>query len=122
MTEQEVAKQGAVLLKKIIRSIDKRIEYEIVNSTHEGIFSLRLLIRGRTGVTSLKTSDLRLALLDDSKKNTIRRKLKNTRDHLLSTYVDDVMGNKVTRMLTQASRQQGDSKATFFYMRPRGRR
>ncbi|HZD41655.1 MAG TPA: hypothetical protein VE131_13100 [Terriglobales bacterium] len=122
MTEQEAAKQGAALLKKIIRSIDKKVEYAIVDSAQEGRFSLRLSIRGRTGVTSLLTKDLRLALVDDVKKNTIRQKLKSTRDHLLSNYVDDVMGKKVARMLTEAAREKGDSQTSFFYMRSRGRR
>lgn len=120
MTEQEAAKHGADLLRKIIRSVDKKLEYQLVDSAHDGRFSLRLTLRGRSGVVSLLTSDLRSALSDDARKNTIRQKLKNTRDHLLSNYVDDVMGKKMARMLTQAGTEQsGDGKSSFFYSRPR---
>ena len=122
MTEQEAAKQGADLLRRIIRSVDKKLEYQLVDSAHEGRFSLRLTVRGRAGIVSLLTSDLRSALSDDVRKNAIRQKLKNTRDHLLSNYVDDVMGKKMTRMLAQGNVGQSDGKSSFFYSRPRGRR
>jgi len=45
MTEQEAVKQSANLLKSIIRSIDKKLEYNFVESTQEGRFSLRLTTR-----------------------------------------------------------------------------
>lgn len=121
MTEQEAVKQSADLLRKIIRSIDKRLEYDLVDPTQEGRFSLRLSTHGKAGVVSLLTRDLRSALIDDVRKNAIRQKIKNTRDHLLSHYVDDVMGRKVARLLT-AHRGQGDAKTSFFYRPPRGRR
>jgi hypothetical protein len=122
MTEQEAVKQSADLLRRIIRSIDKRLEYNLIDPTQEGRFSLRLSTRGKAGVVSLLTRDLRSALVDDVRKNAIRQKIKNTRDHLLSHYVDDVMGRKVARMLVAAARGQDDAKASFFYRRPRERR
>ena len=99
MTEQEAVKQSAELLRKIIRSIDKKLEYNFIDPTQEGRFSLRLSARGRVGVVSLLTQDLRLALSDDTRRNVVRQKIKSTRDHLLSNYVVDVMGKKMTRML-----------------------
>lgn len=122
MTEQEAAKQSAELLKRIIRSIDKKLEYSLVDSTSEGRLSLRLSVRGRAGVISLLSSDLRSALVDDVRKNGVRQKLKSMRDHLLSNYVDDVMGKKVARMLTQAASAPSDGKSSFFYRPPRTRR
>lgn len=122
MTEQEEVKQSADLLRKIIRSIDKRLEYNLIDPTQEGRFSLRLSTRGRAGVVSLSTVDLRSALIDDVRKNAIRQKIKNTRDHLLSNYVDDVMGRKLARLLTAAGRGQGEAKTSFFYRPARGRR
>lgn len=122
MTEHEAAKQSAELLRKIIRSVDKKLEYNMVDSGYEGRFALRLSIRGRAGVVSLLTSDLRLALVDDVRRNAIRQKLKSTRDHLLSNHVEDVMGKKVAKMLAQAASGQTDAKASFYYNRPRGRR
>lgn len=122
MTEQEAVKQSADLLRRIIRSIDKRLEYNFIDPTQEGRFSLRLSTRGKAGIVSLLTRDLRSALVDDVRKNAIRQKIKSTRDHLLSNFVEDVMGRKIARMLTEAARDQGDAKTSFFYRRPRERR
>ena len=122
MTEQEAVKQSADLLRRIIRSIDKKLEYNFVDSNQEGRFSLRLSTRGRARVVSLVTNDLRSALLDDVRKNEIRQKIKSARDHLLSNYVDDVMGDKMARMLKQSEAGKDDVKSSFFYRRPQGRR
>ena len=122
MTEQEAVKQSADLLRKIIRSIDKKLEYNFIDPTQEGRFSLRLSIRGRAGVVSLLTRDLRSAFVDDVRKNAVRQKIKSIRDHLLSNYVDDVLGKKMARMLTEAAGGQGDAKASFFFRRSRERR
>jgi hypothetical protein len=122
MTEQETVKQSAELLRRIIRSVDKKLDYNFIDPTQEGRFSLQLTTRGRVGVVSLLTHDLRLALLDNVRKNMIRQKIKSTRDHLLSNYVADVMGKKVARMLKESSAGQADTKSSFFYRRPQGRR
>jgi hypothetical protein len=122
MTEHETVKQSAELLRRIIRSIDKKLEYNYMDPTQEGRFSLRLSTRGRVGVVSLLTQDLRLALADNVRKNVVRQKIKSTRDHLLSNYVVDVMGKRAERMLKQAAGAKDDSKSSFFYRRPHGRR
>ena len=122
MTEQETVKQSAELLRRIIRSVDKKLDYNFIDPTQEGRFSLQLTTRGRVGVVSLLTHDLRLALLDNVRKNMIRQKIKSARDHLLSNYVADVMGKKVARMLKESSAGQADTKSSFFYRRPQGRR
>jgi hypothetical protein len=59
---------------------------------------------------------------DNVRKNGIRQKIKSTRDHLLSNYVVDVMGRKVTRMLKQSAGGKDENKSSFFYRRPQGRR
>lgn len=122
MAEREAVKQSAELLRKIIRSVDKKLEYHLIDPTQEGRFSLRLSVRGRAGVVSLLSDDLRLAVMDDVRKNTIRQKIKSTRDHLLSDYVVDVMGRKMTRMLKASAGGKDESKSSFFYRRPQGRR
>jgi len=122
MTEQESVKQSADLLRKIIRSIDKKLEYNFLDPTQEGRFSLRLSTRGREGVVSLLTNDLRLAVRDNVCKNLIRQKIKSTRDHLLSNYVVDVMGKRITKMLKQSAGAPGEAKPSFYYRRPQGRR
>jgi hypothetical protein len=121
MTEREVVKQTAELLKGIIRSIDKKLEYSLVDQTQEGRFSLRLSSRGREGIVSLLTEDLRMAGQNAVRKNAIRQKIKSTRDHLLSNYVVDVMGKRVAKMLKQAGGAKDEAKSSFF-RRPQGRR
>lgn len=122
MAENESVKQSANLLRKIIRSIDKKLEYSLVDPTQEGKFSLRLTARGREGLVSFKTDDLRRALIDDVRRNNIRQKIKSVRDHLLSNYVVDVMGKKLARMLKASGAGSDDAKSSFFFRRPQGRR
>jgi len=122
MTEREAVKQSAELLRGIIRSIDKKLEYNLLDPTQEGRFSLRLSTRGREGTVSLRTDDLRMAVLDNVRKNVVRQKIKSARDHLLSNYVVDVMGRKLAKMLKVAARGTDDSKSSFFFRRPQGRR
>jgi hypothetical protein len=121
MAERDVVKQIAELLRGIIRSIDKKLEYSLMDQTQEGRFSLRLSTRGREGVVCLATDDLRAAGHDAVRKNIIRQKIKNKRDHLLSNYVVDVMGVTIARMLKQAAGTREEFKPSFF-RRPQGRR
>ena len=114
MTEREVVKQTAEVLRGIIRSIDKKLEYSLVDQTQEGRFSLRLSSRGREGIVSILTDDLRLAGQNAVRKNAVRQKIKSTRDHLLSNYVVDVMGRKVARMLKKAGGAKDEYKPSFF--------
>jgi hypothetical protein len=122
MTEQEAVKQSAELLRRVIRGIDKKLEYHFVESAQEGRFSLRLSTRGRATVVSLLTEDLRAALLDNVRKNAVRQKIKTARDHLLSNFVTDVMDTKMARMLKQSEAGKDDTRSSFFYRRPQGRR
>ena len=122
MIEKEAVKQSAELLRTIIRSIDKKLDYNFIDPAQEGRFALRLSIRGRVGMVSLLTNDLRLAVGDDVRKNAIRQKIKSTRDHLLSNHVVDVMGRRMARMLKQSAGEKDESKSSFFYRRPQGRR
>lgn len=122
MTEREAVKQSAELLRGIIRSIDKKLEYNLLDPTQEGRFSLRLSTRGRESTVSLRTDDLRMAVLDNVRKNVIRQKIKSARDHLLSNYVVDVMGKKIAKMLKLSAGGKDDSKSSFFFRRPQGRR
>ena len=114
MTEREVVKQTAEVLRGIIRSIDKKLEYSLVDQTQEGRFSLRLSSRGREGIVSILTDDLRMAGQDAVRKNAVRQKIKSTRDHLLSNYVVDVMGRRVAKMLKKAGGAKDEFKPSFF--------
>jgi hypothetical protein len=114
MTEREVVKQTAEVLRGIIRSIDKKLEYSLVDQTQEGRFSLRLSSRGREGIVSILTDDLRMAGQNAVRKNAVRQKIKSTRDHLLSNYVVDVMGRRVAKMLKKAGGAKDEFKPSFF--------
>ena len=122
MTQREVVRQTAELLRGIIRSIDKKLEYSFVDQVHEGKFSLRLSSRGRERVVSLPTADLLVAGRDAVRKNTIRQKIKSTRDHLLSNHVVDVMGRRETRLLKQSGGAADESRGSFFRRPPPRRR
>ena len=115
MIERQMVKQTAELLRGIIRSIDKKLEYSLMDQTQEGRFSLRLSSRGREGTVSILTGDLLVA------RNAVRQKIKSTRDHLLSNYVVDVMGKRVAKMLKQAGGGKDEAQPSFF-RRPQGRR
>jgi hypothetical protein len=121
MNERELAKQTGELLRSIIRSIDKKLEYSLVDQTQEGRFALRISSRGREGIVSLLTDDLRAAGQDATRKNRIRQKIKSTRDHLLSNYVADVMGKRVAKLLKKSGGAGEESRASFFRHPPRRR-
>jgi hypothetical protein len=122
MIEREAVKQTAELLRSIIRSIDKKLEYSVMEQSQEGRFALRLSTRGREGIVSLRTEDLRSAGESAVSKNAIRQKIKSKRDHLLSNYVSDVMGITVARMLKQSAATRETFKPTFSRRPPMGRR
>jgi hypothetical protein len=63
-----------------------------------------------------------MAVLDNVRKNMIRQKIKSARDHLLSNYVVDVMGKKIAKMLKLSAGGKDESKSSFFFRRPQGRR
>lgn len=119
--ESEMDKQSAELLRGIIRSIDRKLEYSLMDRAQEGRFSLRLSLRGREGIVSLLTDDLRAAGEDSVRKNAIRQKIKNTRDQMQSNHVVDVMGVKVAKMLKQADSAKEESRP-FDSRRSQGRR
>ena len=122
MTEREVVKETAALLRAIIRSIDKKLEYSVVDQIHGGKISLRLSSRGREGIVSLLTEDLAWAGRDAMRKNIVRQKIKSTRDHLLSNYVVDVMGRKEAKLLKKSGGSGDESRGSFFFRRPSQRR
>jgi len=121
MMDRVLVKQSTELLTGIVRSIDKKLEYTLMDQTQEGRLSLRLSLRGREGVVSLLIDDLRAAGEDAVRKNAIRQKIKNARDHLLSNPVVDVMGKRDAKMLKQAGGGKDDSRP-FDFRHQQGRR
>jgi hypothetical protein len=118
MEGREILKQNEELLRGIVRSIDKNLEYSLIDEVQER-FSLRLSTRGRQATVSLSTEDLRLAGRDAVRKNAIRQKIKNTRDHMMDTFVPDVTGKKITRMLKQSAGSIEEPRRSPFRGPPR---
>lgn len=122
MMEREVLKQNAELLRSIVRSIDKKLEYSFVDQVQEGRFALNLSLRGRERIVSLLTDDLLAAGRDAVRKNAMRQKIKSTRDHMLSTHVADVMGKTVAKLLKRSGGAEDESRGSFFRRAPGRRR
>lgn len=94
-----VNQEEEMLLRDIIRSIDKKIDH----SAHEGEgsrFSLHLTLRGHEGNLILDLEDLKSAKHDMVKRYQIRQKIKARADHLdQSRYGDDILDLKVAKLL-----------------------
>jgi hypothetical protein len=117
MTEREVGRENAALLRTIVRSVDKKLEYSFVDQMYQGKISLRLSSRGREGIVSILADDLVNAGRDAMRKNTVRQKIKSMRDHLLSNHVADVMGRKEAKLLKQSGGAADESRGSFFFRR-----
>jgi hypothetical protein len=87
------------LLRNIIRSIDKRVDY----SAKEGEgsrFTVHLKLRANEDDVVLDLEDLKAAKTDMVKRHQIRQKIKARTDHLdKSRYEDDILGLKSARLL-----------------------
>lgn len=104
MSPSEVLQKNAGLLREIIRSIDKNLDYTVpaVADAQAPRFAIQLSMRGRTATVSLSLEDLRRAETDAARKNAVRQKIKSTRDHMLDNHLPDVLGTKVARLLKGA--------------------
>ena len=104
MTGRELMKQNEGLLSRIVRSIDKNLDYTVkdVFDDEASKFVLRLALRGREATVSLSLNDLRSAERDAVRKNALRQKIKHARDHMMDNFVRDVTGKKMARLLKQA--------------------
>ena len=87
------------LLREIVRSVDKKIEY----SAKEGDgtkFSVHVRLRNHEGEVVLDLEDLTAARNDMIRRHHIRQKIKSRCEHLDSSrYGDDVLGLKSARIL-----------------------
>lgn len=108
MTPGEVIQESQGILREIIRSIDKDLDYTLPAAVDaQGPrLTLQLSVRGRAATVSLSIDDLRLAQTDAVRKNAVRQKIKGVRDHMLDNHLRDVLGTKVARMLKGAEAAQ----------------
>lgn len=121
MTGREVLKENEAMLRGIIRSIDKNLDYIPVdnNDSQAPRFVIQLTLRGRRATVSFPLDDLMAAAKDLVRKNALRQKIKNTRDHMMDTYLPDVLGNKTAKMLKESAATQETFQRTNFRRGPR---
>jgi hypothetical protein len=102
------------LLRNILRSIDKKIDY----TTREGEgsrFTLHLTLRGHKTDMSLDLADFKVARTDMAKRHQIRQKIKAKYDHLdKSRYGDDILGLKPARLLRASPKPEPSTQVRGF--------
>ena len=107
------------MLRSIIRSIDKRVDY----SAREGEgsrFTLGVKLRGHEADVVLDLEDLKGAKQDMVRRHQIRQKIKARCDHLdKSRYSDDVLGLKPARLLKALPKPEPIAQRGGFARGPR---
>ena len=114
-----VYQEEEALLREIIRSIDKKIDY----SAREGEgshFSLILTLRGHETVVLLDIEELHAAKTNMLKRNQIRQKIKSRCDHMdKSRYGEDVLGLKSQKLLRAAPKPEPRQQQRGFGRSPK---
>ena len=87
------------LLRDIIRSIDKKLDYT-AKEEQGSRFTVHIKLRNHEADVVLDMEDLKAARADMVRRHQIRQKLKARYDHLdKSRYGDDILGLKPARLL-----------------------
>jgi hypothetical protein len=101
-----VFQEEETLLRDIIRSVDKRVDY----SAKEGEgsqFTIHVKLRGHEADVVLDLEDLKAAKTDTIRRQMVRHKIKARCDHLdKSRYGADVLGLKSARILRAAPKPE----------------
>ncbi len=101
------------VLRDIMRSIDKKIDY----TTREGDgsrFTLHLTLRGHKSDVLLDLTDLKVARTTMAKRHQIRQKIKAKYDHLdKSRYGEDILGLKSARILRASPKPEPMTQRGF---------
>lgn len=109
-----VFQEEETLLRDIIRSIDKRVDY----SAKEGAgthFTLHVKLRGHEADVVLDLEDLKAARTDMVRRHQIRHKIKARCDHLdKSRYGADVLGLKSARILRASPKPEAPAQRGGF--------
>lgn len=107
------------LLREIIRSIDKKIDF----SAREGEgskFTLHLKLKNHEGDVVLDLEDVKAAKQDMLRKHQIRQKIKARCDHLdQSRYGDDILGHKPAKLLRASPKLEPMAQRSFSRSGPR---
>jgi hypothetical protein len=108
-----VYQEEEILLREIIRSIDKKVDY----TAREGEaprFSVLLTVRGHQDSVSLNIEELKAAKTDMVKRHQIRQKIKSRYDHLdKSRYGEDILGLKPARLLRASPKPEPVAQRGF---------
>jgi hypothetical protein len=118
MSERNVLKEDEALLREIIRSIDKKLDYTVRDgSDAQGPhFTVHLSRHGWEGTAVLPLKAVHAAKSDLVSRTRLRQKIKRLRDHMWDTpVVKDVLGIKAANMLKESL--QGESAPKPYFMR-----
>lgn len=116
MDGRAVSKGDEATLKAIIRSVDKKLDYSLVDGSDAAgpNFTLHLTRQGWKGTMNLGIDDLQAARTDLVCRNKIRQRIKRLRDHMWdSRFLKDVLGTKAARMLKESSQKEDAPKHHF---------
>lgn len=122
MYGRDVLKEDEALLREIIRSIDKKLDYALRdgNQSEGSIFTLCLSMQSKETNVTLSIDDLKAAKSDLVRRNEIRQKIKRFRDHMGDThFLKDVLGTKAARLLRKASKLEEGIQRQGFRRSPR---
>ncbi len=102
------------LLRDIIRSVDKRIDYSAKEADGTK-FSLHVKLRNHEGEVILDLEDLKAAQTDMIRRHQIRAKIKARCEHLdKSRYGEDILGLKPAKLLRAAPKLEPMAQASSF--------
>jgi hypothetical protein len=114
-----VNQEEEAVLRDIIRSINKKIDYTAREG--EGTrFTLHLKLRGHEADVALDIEDLKLAKEDMIMRHQVRQKIKARYDHLdKSRYGEDILGLKPAKLLRASPKPEPGPQQRGFSRAPR---
>lgn len=108
-----VYQEEEALLRQILRTIDKKIDYT-AREAEGSHFSLHLKLRNHEGDIYLDLEDLKAARDDMIKRHQIRQKIKARCDHLdKSRYGADVLGLASAKLLRASPKPEPSMQRGF---------
>jgi len=107
------------VLRDILRSIDKKVDYTAKEGDGSR-FSVHVKLRGHEGDIVLDLEDLKAAKTDMARRHQIRQKVKARCDHLDKTrYGADILGLRPARLLRAAPKPEFTPQRGGFGRGPR---
>jgi hypothetical protein len=107
------------LLRDIIRSIDKKVDYT-AKEGQGSRFTVHVKLRSHEADVMLDIEDLKAARTDMVRRHQIRQKLKARCDHLdMSRYAHDILGLKPARLLRTSPKPEFTPQRSGFGRGPR---